>query len=155
MKPKIILTLIIILCFRVGLAGCASLLQSLRGPTEPFLCQGSIWLDDHDRNPKNKTDHQCMPRTPFTTQWADPSLLGMSSSRLLFLMLFSMQVGIVIPVLLVFHASLCFIMLTMDIDRVDHVDHVQCSGRRQGFPVRDINTGNATGFTFMQVMRGR
>ena len=113
MKPKIILTLIIILCFRVGLAGCASLLQSLRGPTEPFLCQGSIWLDDHDRNPKNKTDHQCMPRTPFTTQWADPSLLGTSSSRLLFLMLFSMQVGIVIPVLLVFHASLCFIMLTM------------------------------------------
>ena len=47
----------------------------------------------------------------------DPSLLGTSSSRLLFLMLFSMQViiviGIVIPVLLVFHASLCFIMFTM------------------------------------------
>ena len=25
-------------------------------------------------------------------------------------------------------------------------------GRGQGFPVRDINTGNATGFTFMQVL---
>merc|ERR1740123_2718824 len=31
------------------------------------------------------------------------------------------------------------------------------AGRRQGFPVRDINTGNATGFTFMQanIKRGK
>ena len=84
-----------------------------------------------------------MPRTPFTTQWADPSLLGMSSSRLLFLMLFSMQVAIVIPVLLVFHASLCFIMFTMLIMLI--MFNVKGEGR-------DINTGNATGFTFMQVM---
>ena len=82
-------------------------------------CSSVIWVViwSWQKSKEWNRDHLAIPRTPFTTQWVDPSLLGTSSSRLLFLMLFSMQViiviGIVIPVLLVFHASLCFIMFTM------------------------------------------
>ena len=56
-----------------------------------------------------------------------------------------------IHLLLMFQLPFCSCWL-YSVNIIHSILILNSKGRRQGFPVRDINTGNATGFTFMQVL---
>ena len=120
-----------------------------------------------------------MTRTHSITLWAGPCLWGMSPSRPPFRMLSLVQVIIMIYIIInvilinfdqpsVDHAAFhipnhCCLGLLLSLPflcpflevYVDVAAQIifHDKGRSYGFPVKDINTGNATGFTFMQVVR--
>ena len=120
-----------------------------------------------------------MTRTHSITLWADPCLWGMSPSRPPFRMLSLVQVIMIIYIIInvifinfdqpsVDHAAFhipnhCCLALLLSLPflcpflevYIDVAAQIifHDKGRSYGFPVKDINTGNATGFTFMQVVR--
>ena len=95
------------------------------------------------------------PGTPSTTLWGDLCPSATSLSRPPFRMLSWMQVNLCqlywINLLLMFQLPLRPCWLYSD-NIIHSISIFNSKGRGQGFPVRDINTGNATGFTFMQVL---
>ena len=120
-----------------------------------------------------------MTRTHSITLWADCCPSGMSPSRPPSQMLSEVQVTIIIYIIInvilinfdqpsVDHAAFhmpnhCCLALLLSLPFLGPFLEVYVDvagkiifhdkGRSYGFPVKDINTGNATGFTFMQVVR--